>query len=346
MLTQILGAHPIELDSFDYLSVAYPQLLADGPGGQAVVSGDHDRSYARHLADSYRLRNLLSRWVHHAGQAGEDQPGLYAIHFNRVVVRYGLPGEGQDPEGVLCHIVCVCQDRSSILLRQGLRPIGGRGLCAVAQHHLWSAFHGDYIALFMNLVHSGHPHALGVKGILNEPAAAIFYLIENPCFFGCHDKRSLRRIAHHPPAAIGPLYGRVVGMHSNLENPRQVLFCGLELCSLGYELAGWIVSCPRDLDLSVGADLTKGHLSCGQSTGLIGADHRGRAQGLHFGKPSDDGVLLCHGLGSKGQGQCDYEGKGFRDAGYCQSDGGDEGIYDRQPPAEHEDEDDRRYHHH
>jgi len=77
----------------------------------------------------------------------------------------------------------------------------------------------------------------------------------------------------------------------------------------------------------MGLDLPEGHLPCGQGPGFVRADHRGRAQRLHGGKPPDDGILSSHGLGSKGQSQGDYERQGFGHSRHSQGYGSDERVH-------------------
>lgn len=51
------------------------------------------------------------------------------------------------------------------------------------------------------------------------------------------------------------------------------------------------------------------HLVGGEGASLVGADDRGAAQGLHRGQASDNGVLLGHTAGTKGQAGGDDSGQ-------------------------------------
>lgn len=80
-------------------------------------------------------------------------------------------------------------------------------------------------------------------------------------------------------------------------------------------------------DLSVdkrGAD--DGHVVGGQSTGLVGANNRSRSHGFTTGEHSDQQVLFCHSLGSKGQGESDGERKTFGDGDDNQGNGNNQDL--------------------
>lgn len=51
------------------------------------------------------------------------------------------------------------------------------------------------------------------------------------------------------------------------------------------------------------------HLVGGEGSCLVRADDRGAAQGLHRGQASDNGVLLGHTAGTKGQAGGDDSGQ-------------------------------------
>ena len=72
LLLKLTLPHLLQVRPLQDLAIADLQLGSYGPGGKAVVPGDHHRADTCLLAQRYGLHYLLSGRVHHPGQAGKD----------------------------------------------------------------------------------------------------------------------------------------------------------------------------------------------------------------------------------------------------------------------------------
>ncbi len=77
---------------------------------------------------------------------------------------------------------------------------------------------------------------------------------------------------------------------------------------------------------AAGVEPLHGHLVLGQGAGLVGADHRGAAQGLDRREFADQRVAGDHAVHAQGQGDGDDRGQAFRYGGHGQAHRGQEHV--------------------
>ena len=163
-----------------------------------------------------------------------------------------------------------------------------------------------------------------------------------------HDQRALGGITIELPACLPAvallLQMGITRQRGGLQQPmhqralRRVVVRHPKLAIRG-------VAAARDLgDRAIGPDRAQRHLVAGQGTGLIGADHRGTAEGLDRRQPTHQGMALDHALHADGQRDGHNSGQGLRHHRDRQRDTEDEHVQQRlaaqhaKPGDQHDDD--------
>ena len=139
---------------------------------------------------------------------------------------------------------------------------------------------------------------------------------------GGDDQGRFRGVPEDDGATVDAVDPRVAAQGADPEGQSEVLVArGIDALASDPELAGRGVPAAGDLD-PPGPELerTDRHLVLGQGAGLVGADHRGRAQGLHGGQPADQDAHAGHPLHPQGQGHGRDRQQPFRHRGDGQRD--------------------------
>ena len=304
-----------------------------------MVSGDDEDADARGVAAGDRAGHLRARRVEHRDQAGEAELALGVV----AQVRKGGPGgqrtlgEGQDPQALGGAAVDLLADPSSLAvveLRFGtVRPEQGR---AAGQQRLRRAL-GVYdqpVALSVD-----RRHQLAIRVEVELPAAAGLAL--------GHPDRGAELSCGAQDGDLGGvsagfsarLDARVVaGRGNSAHSSQRRIVPALDLGSLIPELHR---PCRRP-------DQGRLHPVLGQSAGLVGADHVGRAERLHRAEPLDDGAAAGQGADGDGQRQGDHRQQPLGDKSRHEPNREDDGVDQRQPGREgrERDEDDPECHRH
>ena len=160
----------------------------------------------------------------------------------------------------------------------------------------------------------GHQLAVGIKGQLPQTGVvpAVKFLVYADAV-PQHDQGHLRGVADG--GTVLHIGGGVTGQEGRLqEQPLHIV----------YQIQ--VVPLQKG---AVGVDLLGRHPVLGESAGLVGADHRHRAQRLHRLEVLDDGVLPCHLLGAHGLDDGNDGAEGLRDGGHRQRHGKHQRVQQR-----------------
>ena len=266
-----------------------------------MVAGDHHRTDASRTAGLDRRANFIAGRIDHPSKPGEDEllfgdvgrrwitrPALLCLRQTVMRLKFP-PGVGQYPQGPISHAGGGGQN---------LRPT------AVGQrHHLASPLLG-HTASKQNLRgtlcvdqrphlafnHDRHQLAFRVERFLQQDWL-VGLISTQPRLAGNDHQRAFRWVTNDMPGH--PVAGRpnrgIVAAESNRKQPPQVgIIAGGHL--------HWIAAVfPQPAKRAVGViagtadgvlarrrnEFTDGHLITGEGAGLVGADHRHRAEGFN-----------------------------------------------------------------
>ena len=162
-------------------------------------------------------------------------------------------------------------------------------------------------------MYGGHALALRVKGLFKHPGVPVLQpLVVHPKGLGQEDEGPLGGVADDLPGPVRVQAGVVAQGGSVHQLPVHLRVAAGGLLHRG--------DGPR-LKVPVHRDVGDGHPVQRQSARLVGADHRGAAQGLHRGQAADEGVLFGHALHAQGHNDGGRGGQALRDDGDGQGDG-------------------------
>lgn len=155
------------------------------------------------------------------------------------------------------------------------------------------------------LVVGGHEAVLRLEGnrVQSRPGAVGDVLAEAD-LAAQDQQRALGGVAHDAPLVGLLLEVGVVAEHAGADRQRQRgVVLGVDDPVVEPAVAQRFVAHPGDVEYVIGADHPlHGHFVAGEGAGLVGTDHRHRAQGFHRRQAPDDRVALGHALHAQGQG--------------------------------------------
>ena len=290
-------------------------LPSDRCGRADVIAGDHLHGDAGGSTSRYGPGGLRPGRIGHALQAKEGEIALDVVVNQGRLVGFDLAhGKGQHPLPLAGHGVHSGLDRSGI---EGVTVTIAAALPAAAgQHRLQRAFHHNPFTAMQG----GHHLQFRLKG--QGVAAGMlpvgFGMVKAGPLCG-RQQGGFGGIPHQALVAAGP------GITAQQARQQQFAQGPVALERIGNGAVGCLAIGPQLLQpqlLAGGIELLHRHAVLGEGAGLVGADHRGAAQGFHGGQLADDRVALGHAAYADGQGD-GHDGRQFlRDRTHRQRHGG------------------------
>ena len=281
------GEHPVRIFKSD--------LPGDGRRRSGVVAGDHLHPDSGRPAFGHGLDRLRTRRVDQPGQAQERQASVKVVpvDFRTRLVPHG---KGQNTQTPFCH------GFGPVMPVRQVNPV------AHAQHPLRRSLHmGD--ALAAGLRQDRHIAVAAVERDDIQPLG-----IDLARSLARQRKqRPFHRIALDDPVPGLAGKGRIVAKRRRPGELREIS-ARLDRPGGGIAVAFHLEHAVRCLD----AD--NRHLVAGQGSGLVGADHRDRTDGLDGRKAADDGMALRHGPDADGQRDGGDRRQAFRNGGHSHAD--------------------------
>jgi hypothetical protein len=267
-----------------------------------MVAGDHLDPDAGGVTGLHRGDGLGPGRVQHAGQAQENQAPLQPLRAERLVGGKAGMGQGQHAHALPGQVPGLRLDGIPGQGRFPPRPVehGGAG----RQQAFQGAFHVDQ-AVALDLVHGRHGLAGGVEGQLvqaGEYGAQGGFI--QPGLAGGHQQGGFGGVAGDAPMVSVPAQAGVVAQHAGQQGLAQGAFQADAFRQA--HVAFQPVALPAHrVAAAARPQGANGHGVLGEGAGLVGADHRGAAQGLHRRQFADDGPAFGHARHADGQGDGD-----------------------------------------
>ena len=298
--------------------VFQPDVLRNGAGGLGMVAGDHLHRDPGRVTFGNRRDGLGAGWIDQPDQANQGQLPLNILGGqDRLVLWHGAHGDGDHPLPV-----------SGQTIDHGVPMVGGQRLgsalgaalgCAHVQHRLWRAFDMHKGLPLMVVVKHRHIAMRGIErdcvraGPIGKARA-----MRAGDFARKRQKRAFHRVTLNMPAIIAPAQGRIVAQHGGAGHiaQRTLRFYGVRARVWRQVPLGGIAVAADLKDLTGKGQRRRHHLVPGQGAGLIGTNHRNRAQCFNGGQAAHDGITACHGLHPHGQRDGQHRGKPL---GYCRN---------------------------
>ena len=281
-----------------------PQLPPHGERRCRVIPRDHHRPDAGGTAAVDGGPRLVAGRIDHADEPHVHEPALERrrIAGERFVAGHLSPGDREHPQGPVGEPGRGGEDLPS--------PFGGEGHhhavslleAAGGEHRLRRPLRGQQSS-GVGLHDHAHPLADGVEGEFQDHRLGGIGRGHSP-LRSRREQRPLRGIAHHRPDALGRRAERGGRAASGRpEQPPDIrIGAGSRGAVRGQNLPLGPVADAAHAEAASGShELTHGHLVAGEGAGLVGADHRHRAERLDARKPPHEGVASHHPLDAEGQ---------------------------------------------
>ena len=153
-------------------------------------------------------------------------------------------------------------------------------------------------------VPGGHEAVLRLERDRIEPGPALLALrLGEPRLAAQHQQRALGGVAHHRPQAVFLVQAGIVAQHTGAHGQGQCrVVRDVDDAAIDAAVAHRGVAHAAHVEHMARAHhALHGHLVACQRAGLVGADHRDRAQRLDGGQAADDGVAPGHALHAQRQ---------------------------------------------
>ena len=339
-LRKLGDANPVEFGASQHHSFQ-AQFAGDGGGGDGVVAGDHLDLDAGLLAQANRVAGLGAGRIDDADQSDQSEllrPGQQVGGRVKLVCRDIAFGHRQHAHGLAGEIGILGLEVGADFVVERRRAVRREIAGGARQQYIGRAFrkHAHPPAV---MVKCGHELVGGIERNFGDARALLGQTVRlQPALGGQRQQRSLGGVADQLAAAdMAFVAQRDRHQQRQQIRLRQAIFGG------NSALAGIALARGGKTPAAV-EQPARGHLVEGQRAGLVGADHRGRAQGFHRRQFFDDRAILRHAVHADRQRYRHHCRQALGDGGHCQGNGGDDGLHQRVAAqnAEHENQ---RHHH-
>ena len=274
-----------------------------------MVTGDHNRSDARLTAGTHGIGYFLSGRVDHSGHTHKSHVKFYILIIICRQLREGAHGKAKHTQGTLRHGKAKFCNVFFVSLRDRPHTFRSQNVSTQGQHFIHRTL-GIRNPLFIDAVNSGHPLTLGIKRLLKKAGIFILqgFMVNSKRL--CHiDQRALCGVSDDFSLSIRVKTGVIA--ESRCINQffiyRRMLFDSI------FNRGSRTV-----FKISVDRNVCYRHLIECKSTGFIGTNNGGAAQGFHRRQFTNQCIFLSHTLHAQGHYNRGCSRQTFRDDGDCQ----------------------------